>query len=80
LVLYHSCLRKAHIIWERTGVLIGHDEISALCLLWGTKDPREFMHKLDSMDDNELRRWLEKLKKRRKGLENYLEQEEKIYA
>jgi N-methylhydantoinase B/oxoprolinase/acetone carboxylase alpha subunit len=73
-------MRKAKIIWERTGVLIGHDQISALCLLWGTKSPEEFMEKLDNMSNEELRSWLEKLKKKRNALYNYLESEEKIYA
>ncbi|MDH2900235.1 MAG: hypothetical protein PXY39_04630 [archaeon] len=73
-------MRKAKIIWERTGVLIGHDQISALCDLWGTSNPDEFMEKLNSMSDQELKEWLEKLKKKRNALNNYLQAEEKIYA
>jgi hypothetical protein len=73
-------MRKAKIIWERTGVLVGHDQISALCEMWQTKNPEEFMQKLNAMDDKELRSWLEKLKKKRKLLYNYLQNEEKIYA
>jgi hypothetical protein len=49
-------------------------------MLWGTKDPREFMQRLDSMSNEELRSWLEKLKKRKRGLESYQAQEQKIYA
>ena len=73
-------MRKAKIIWERTGVLIGHDQISALCEMWQTRNPDEFMEKLNSMDDKELRSWLEKLKKKRNVLYNYLQSEQKIYA
>jgi hypothetical protein len=80
MVIYHSCMRKAKIIWERTGVLVGHDQISALCMLWGTRNPEEFMEKLNAMDDKELRSWLEKLKKKRNSLYNYLQEEQRVYA
>jgi hypothetical protein len=73
-------MRKAKIIWERTGVLIGHDQISALCDLWGSRNPDEFMQKLEEMSNEELKGWLEKLKKKRRALYNYLQTEEKIYA
>jgi anion-transporting ArsA/GET3 family ATPase len=73
-------MRKAKIIWERTGVLVGHDQISALCMLWGTRNPEEFMEKLNAMDDKELRSWLEKLKKKRNLLYNYLQEEQRVYA
>lgn len=78
--IYHSCLGKIKIIWERTGVLLGHDEISTLCELWNTANAAEFMDRLNNMSDDELRSWLEKLKKKRKVLSNYLEQEAKVYA
>ncbi len=73
-------MRKAKIIWERTGVLIGHDQISALCEMWQTKNPDEFMQKLDGMSNEELKGWLEKLKKKRNALYNYIQSEQKIYA
>jgi hypothetical protein len=78
--IYHSCLGKIKVIWERTGVLLGHDEISTLCELWKTANAAEFMGKLNAMSDENLRSWLEKLRKRRNALYRYLESEEKIYA
>ncbi len=80
MTIYHSCLGKIRIIWERTGVLLGHDEISALCMIWGTKNPEEFMERLNTMSDEDLKKELEKLKKKKRALANYLSQEEKIYA
>ncbi len=78
--IYHSCLGKIKIIWERTGVLLGHDEISTLCELWKTANAAEFMDKLNSMSDEELKKWLDKLKKKRSVLQHYMEQEQRIYA
>jgi hypothetical protein len=78
--IYHSCLSKIKIIWERTGILLGHDEISTLCELWKTANAGEFMDRLNNMNDDELRSWIEKLKKKKNVLSNYLEQVAKVYA
>lgn len=78
--IYHSCLGKIKVIWERTGVLLGHDEISTLCELWKTANAAEFMDRLNNMSDDELRAWLEKMKKKRSVLSKYIEQEAKVYA
>jgi hypothetical protein len=80
MAMYHRCLAKIKIIFERTGILIGHDEISLLCELWRCMNAEEFMKKLDSMSNEELVKWLERIKKRRKILETYLTQEQKVYA
>lgn len=50
------------------------------CELWKTANANEFMDRLNNMSDDELRSWLEKLKKKRKVLSNYLDQEVKVYA
>jgi hypothetical protein len=75
-------MRKQFLVWERSGVLIGHDEISLLCEWLGFTDPTggQFVDWLNKVSDQELRSWLEKLKKKRKALYNYLQNEEKIYA
>ena len=71
---------KAKIIFERTGILVGHDQISALCDMWGTTNPDEFMDKLNAMRDEDLKKWLERLRMKRKFLESYVAQEQKVYA
>jgi hypothetical protein len=80
MTIYHECLRKSAIIFERTGILLGHDQISLLCELWHCFSPDEFYRKMNSMTDEELKSWVEKVKKKRKILEHYLFQEQKIYA
>ena len=80
MTIYHTCLQKTKIIYERTGVLIGHDEITVLCNIWQCVNPEDFMNKLNSMSNEELKKELEKIKKRRKILENYQKQENKVYA
>ena len=80
MTIYHSCLGKIRIIWERTGILLGHDEISALCELWKTANATEFMDKLQNMSDQELREWIDRLKKKRSILQHYLEEEKRLYA
>jgi hypothetical protein len=81
MTIYHECLRKSAIIYERTGILVGHDEISLLCELWGCLNAGDFYSKMNSITDEELKSWVEKVKKKRKILEHYLFQEQqKIYA
>jgi hypothetical protein len=81
MTIYHECLKKSRIIHERTGILIGHDEITLLCELWNCFDASDFYRKMNSMTDEELKSWVEKIKKKRKILERYLFQEQqKIYA
>jgi hypothetical protein len=80
MTIYHSCLRKIKIIYERTGILLGHDEISLLCEMWQTMNPSEFMRYMDSLTDEELKKEIEKIRKKRKFLENYLAQEQMVYA
>jgi hypothetical protein len=83
--MYHQCMVKIKIIFERTGILLGHDEISTLCEIWKCTTAEEFYFKLDYLSDEELTREiqekiLKKKKKRKEILHNYLEQERKIYA
>jgi hypothetical protein len=80
MTIYHECLRKSAIIFERTGILLGHDEITLLCELWHFFNASDFYKKMNSMSDEELKSWVEKVKKKRKILESYLFQEQKIYA
>ncbi len=56
-------------IFERTGVLLTHDEITYLCEeLWNCQNADEFYSKMDSMTTDELREWARKAKRKRGGL------------
>lgn len=85
MTIYHSCLAKIKVIWERTGVLVGHDEIDVLCAQWGCASPEEFYEHMNGMTDDELKSDVDKAKeevrkKKKKILEAYLAQERKQYA
>lgn len=87
MTIYHSCLAKIKVIWERTGVLVGHDEITALCAEWGCANADEFMEKMGGMTDEELKAEVERVKKaleakrkKRKITDAYREQEQRQYA
>ncbi len=56
-------------IFERTGVLLTHDEITYLCEeLWNCQSADDFYLKMESMTVDELRDWARKAKKKRGGL------------
>jgi hypothetical protein len=76
----HSCFAKIRRIFERTGILMTHDEITQLCQLWNCQNPEEFYRKLDSLSDEQLRAEIEKVRKKRKILFNYLASQEVIYG
>ncbi|MGI0080772.1 MAG: hypothetical protein ACRECH_14265 [Nitrososphaerales archaeon] len=74
----HSCWGKVKAIMERTGVLLTHDEISYICTyLWHCHDAGEFYDKMDSMDDEELKKVALKAKMRKPKL---TEIESMLYA
>lgn len=87
MTIYHTCLAKIKAIWERTGVLVGHDEITVLCAQWGCTNAEEFMEHMKGLTDDELKAEVEKVKKelerkrkKRKIYDAYREQEQKQYA
>ena len=87
MTIYHTCLHKAKIVWERTGVLVGHDEISVMCEMLNSADSGEFMDAIGKMTNGELKEFTEKAieelkrrRKKRKIAEDYLAQERRLYA
>ncbi len=65
----HRCFGKIRKIFERTGVLLTHDEITFLCEeLWNCQNADDFYSKMGSMNTDELREWARKAKKKRGGL------------
>jgi len=65
----HRCFGKIRKIFERTGILLTHDEITFLCEdLWNCKSADEFYSKMESMTTDELKEWARKAKRKRGGL------------
>ena len=65
----HRCFGKIRRIFEKTGILLTHDEVTFLCEhLWNCTNADEFYSKMDSMTIDELRNWARKAKKKRGGL------------
>ena len=65
----HSCEEKAQVIVQRTGMALGHDEITYLCNELGFTDSGQFWAWMNSLVDEELRREIQRLlEKRRKRL------------
>jgi|GEM_PF-3264196 hypothetical protein len=64
----HRCFGKIRKIFERTGILLTHDEITFLCEnLWNCNSADEFYAKMDSMSTDELKDWARKAKKKKAG-------------
>ena len=53
-------------IFEKTGVLIGIDEIATLCEMWGCKDSGETASKIESLSKDELVKEISRMRRRRK--------------
>ena len=65
----HRCFGKIRRIFERTGILLTHDEITFLCEnLWNCQDAVAFYGKMDSLTTDELKDWAHKAKRKRSGL------------
>jgi hypothetical protein len=63
----HSCFGKIRKIFERTGVLLTHDEVTFLCNLWECRDAEDFYRKMEGMSDDQLRDFARKAKKKKAG-------------
>jgi hypothetical protein len=57
-----------------------HDEISFLCRLWNCQSPEQFYEKMNALTDEELKKEIERVRKKRKILLHYLSQQEVIYS
>lgn len=67
--IWTSFLWENQANFEKTGILLTHDEVTFLCEhLWNCTNADEFYSKMDSMTIDELRSWARKAKKKRGGL------------
>jgi hypothetical protein len=64
----HSCFGKIRRIFERTGILLTHDEVTFLCNLWECKGPDDFYRRMDGLNDDELKEFARKAKRKKAGL------------
>jgi uncharacterized Fe-S cluster-containing radical SAM superfamily protein len=73
----HRCFAKIRKIFERTGILLTHDEITFLCEdCWNCSNADEFYEKMNALTPEELKEEIEKMRKKmrkRKILSSYLE-------
>jgi hypothetical protein len=79
----HRCFSKIRRIFERTGVLLSHDEITYLCEhCWNCSNADEFYEKMNALTDDQLKAEIERMRKlmrKKKILQNYLETQAVIY-
>ena len=64
-----ECKQKIYAIARRIQEVLSHEQLRNLCGLWGCVTAREFWTKLDGMSDEELKKYVDRIKgKKRKGL------------
>jgi predicted nucleic acid-binding Zn ribbon protein len=80
----HRCFSKIRKIFERTGILLSHDEITFLCeYCWSCNSANEFYEKMNALTDEQLKEEIQKMRKlmrKKKILQNYLETQAVIYS
>ncbi len=65
----HRCFGKIRKIFERTGVLLTHDEITYLCeYLWKCQNADEFYSRMGLMSTDELKEWARKARRKKNGI------------
>ena len=60
-----ECKQKILAILRRVQEQLNHDEVRRLCEAWGCRNPGEFWSVLNAMSDEELRRNVDKVRKKR---------------
>lgn len=60
------CRRKILAIWERIKEGLSKEHVRALCGIWGCANEQEFMKKMASLNDDELRGYVDRVKRRKR--------------